>query len=86
MFVREASDLMSAKLYQIVKTAPYVNQEAVDLVEGLLERLKSGHSVAVGLVEVYADGSTVATAYSNSHTYHQMCSGCARLAARIALD
>lgn len=77
---------MTAELYQIAKLPPYVNQDAVDLVEGLLERLKSGHSVAVGIAEVYADGATVATAYSKSNVYHPLCSGCARLAARIALD
>lgn len=77
---------MTAKLYQITKAPPYINNEAIQLVEELLYRLKSGQSIAVGLAEVYADGSTVATAYSKSDVYHQLCSGCARLASRIALD
>lgn len=77
---------MTAEVYQLVQSPPYVNEDAVALVEGLLERLRSGHSIAVGLAEVYADGKTVATAYSKSDVYHPLCSGCARLAARIALD
>lgn len=74
---------------QVVPTeqlAPYVNKDAVTLIEGLLDRLKSGHSVAVAIVEVYAAGDTVATAYSMGDNYHKLCSGCARLATHIALD
>ena len=62
-----------------------LNHKAIEIVEGLLDRLKSGQSVSAALVEVYADGS-VATFYSSGDTYHRLNSGCATLAARIALD
>lgn len=62
-----------------------VNSDAVELVEGLLERLRSGEAVAVALVEVQK-GNVVATAFSKSMYYHQLNSGAARLAARLALD
>lgn len=62
-----------------------VNTEAVDLIERMLERVRSGEVVAVALVEVKR-GGVVATAYSNSRTghYHGLNSGAARLAHRLA--
>ena len=66
---------------------PYINSDAIEIIEGLLERFKSGQSVALAVVEVMAEEAKgVATIYSTSDRYHQLCSGCARLAARIALD
>lgn len=62
-----------------------VNHDAVLLIEGVLERLKSGKSVAVAVVEVL-DRSDVACAFSRSTYYHQLNSGAARLAARLAAD
>lgn len=77
---------MSADVLTLVNTHT-VNQDAIELVSGLLDRLKSGESVAVALVEVKADHNTVATAYSKSdRAYHLMCSGCARLLTRISQD
>lgn len=67
------------------RIAKGANGDAIDLVEGLLERLKAGECVAVALVEVKKDGC-VATAYSHSDSYHFLCSGAARLAARLAID
>jgi hypothetical protein len=66
---------------------PHINLDAIEIIEGLLERFKSGHSVALAVVEVMAEEDAgVATIYSKSNKYHQLCSGCARLATRIALD
>lgn len=62
-----------------------VNDDAIELVEGLLERLRSGDALAVAIVEVRRDRE-VATAYSASDQYHYLNSGAARLAARLALD
>ena len=61
------------------------NSDAIALIEGTLERLRSGETVAVAVVEVLADGAVV-THYSESEYYHQLNSGAARLAARLALD
>lgn len=61
------------------------NVDAIELVEGLLERLKSGDAVAVAFAEVHADGS-VATAWCKSSYYHHLNSGAATLAARIAIS
>lgn len=80
------AEVVELRVVPTERPAPYVNADAVALVEGLLERLKSGHSVSVAMAEVYAEGGIVATAYSAGDRYHQLCSGCARLAARIALD
>ena len=62
-----------------------VNEDAVQMIEGLLERLRSGEAVAVAVVEVMKAG-TVATAYSTSFSYHQLNSGAARLASRLASE
>lgn len=65
--------------------APEINRCAIEMVEGLLERLRSGEAVAVALVEVKADGF-VATGYSKSRHYHHLNSGAATLAHRLAGD
>lgn len=70
----------------VVKLAPLaINQEAIDLVEDVLARLRCGESLAVGIVEVRR-GRTVATAFSFADCYHETNSGAARLAARLAID
>lgn len=63
------------------------NAEALRLVEDVAERLRSGESIAVALVEV-RKGRTVATAWSQppDGAYHLLNSGAARLASRLALD
>jgi len=63
------------------------NTEALKLVEDVAERLRSGESIAVALIEV-RKGRTVATAWSQppDGAYHLLNSGAARLAARLALD
>lgn len=78
---------MSAEVFQIVKNeaAPAINEEAIELVEGVLERLKTGKSLAIAIVEVYSTNE-VGTAYSKSNKYHHLNSGAARLAARLAVD
>jgi hypothetical protein len=62
-----------------------INEVAVQEVEGLLERLKSGDSTAVGVVEVKR-GNYVATFYVAGRHYHELNSGAARLANRIARE
>jgi hypothetical protein len=60
-----------------------VNAEAVELVEQVLARLRSGHAVAVAFVEV-GRGGVVATGWCESNEYHRLNSGAARLANRLA--
>lgn len=61
------------------------NQDAVELVEQLLERLWSGEVVDVALVQVTRDGS-VSTVWSKGESYHRLNSGAARLANRLASE
>lgn len=61
------------------------NGDAIELCEGLLERLRNGDSVAVAFVEVKRS-RVVATAWSKSDTFHFLNSGAAILAARIASE
>lgn len=65
--------------------ADEVNTEAVELLSGLLERVRGGESVAVAIVEVRR-GGVVSTAFANSHSgaYHALNSGAARLASRLS--
>lgn len=65
-----------------------INHDAIEMVEGLLERLKSGETYSVALVEVYADSNTVATAWSKGGggQFHQLNSGVSILAYRLAKD
>jgi hypothetical protein len=65
---------------------PLVNADAIELVEGMLERLKAGEVVAVAVVEVLQDRA-VANHYSKSaDCYHHLMSGVARLHARMAIE
>jgi hypothetical protein len=70
---------------QLVAHTSAPNEDAIALVEGLLERLRSGESVAVAFVEVFRNRS-VATAWCESESYHLLNSGAAGLAARLAMD
>lgn len=67
------------------KPAP-INHDAIQLMEGVLDRLRSGEVVAVGLVEVKQRG-VVGTAYSaGTGWYHELSSGAATLAVRFATE
>ena len=63
------------------------NADAIALIEGVAERLRSGETTSVAIVEVLR-GRQVAMAWSQSAdgSYHLLNSGAARLAARLALD
>ena len=61
------------------------NGDAIELCEGLLERLRSGESVSIAFVEVKRS-RVVATAWSKSDTFHFLNSGAAILATRIASE
>jgi hypothetical protein len=75
---------MPAEIREIRAAGPLINAEAIELVEGLLSRLRSGESTAVAFVEVLK-GRVVATAFANDgQSYHTLNSGAARLAARFA--
>lgn len=63
--------------------APAPSQAAIDLVSGLLERLKSGECVAAAIVDVSPDGG-VGTGWSKSQHHHLLTSGAATLAWRLA--
>lgn len=73
------------KLVPVVPGYPERNEDAIQLVEGVLERLRSGEVLAVAVVEVQKGGN-VATAFSKATHYHALNSGAARLAAQLALD
>lgn len=60
-----------------------VNDDAVSLIKETLERAEKGEVIAVAIVEV-RKARTVATAFSKSHSYHELNSGAARLAASLA--
>ena len=60
-----------------------VNDDAVRLLEESLARAKSGDVIGVAIVEVRR-ARTVATAFSQSTSYHELNSGAARLAASLA--
>lgn len=62
-----------------------INSDAIELVEGTLERLKRGDVTSVAIVEVRR-GRSVAHRYSKSVDYHLLNSGAARLAACLATD
>lgn len=64
-----------------------VNEDAVQMIEGLLARLKDGTAQAVGFVEVKNHGG-VATGWSGAPLgwYHQLRSGAARLLARLSSE
>lgn len=60
------------------------NEVAVERLGEILERFKSGESLAFAIVEVKRAG-TVATQYvSDGKSYHELNSGAATLAHRIA--
>lgn len=77
---------MTAKV-ALIQQCPKTNDDAIALVEGLLERLKAGEAVSVAVVEVLKS-KTVATAWSDSPdgNYHLLNSGVARLAHRLAAE
>lgn len=60
-----------------------VNSDALAVVEEVLARVRAGEVTAVAIVEVNPAGR-VSTHWSGSDHYHQLNSGCARLAHRIA--
>lgn len=62
-----------------------VNKDAQQMVEDLLERVKSGETVDVAVVEVTNKG-TVATAWSGAGFRHMLNSGAAVLAQRLAAE
>lgn len=73
------------ELVQKDKPAHLVDPNLIAALEGLLERAKEGKALAVGFIEV-CDNGDVCTFYSKGRSYHQLNSGAARLAARLALD
>ena len=76
---------MTADVLKLVRTDDRPNEGAIELVEGLIDRLKSGDALAVAFVEVRR-GNTVCTGYSTSNQYHCLNSGAAILASRLAAD
>ena len=60
--------------------------EAIELIEHTLRGLREGRVLAVAIVEVRENGA-VATAYNGQeNSYHQLSSGAARLANRLASE
>lgn len=76
-----------SEVIPLKKVDLYVNKTAIEAVELLLARLRSGESSAMAYVEI-SRGGIVSTVYSNSEEgcYHHLNSGCARLAQRIASE
>ena len=79
--------MVEAKIVSLVpKASPTkVNQDALEMAEALVERIKSGLCIDLAVVEVHSDGG-VMTGYSAGSEYHRLTSGAARLAARLATD
>lgn len=71
----------------LIPQSSKTNDDAIALVEGLLERLKAGEAISVAIVEVLK-GRTVTTAWADSPdgNYHLLNSGAARLAHRLAAE
>lgn len=74
-----------SNIVPLVAVTDVVNSDAIELVEEVLSHLRSGEAVAVAIVEVLKAGN-VATSYCASQSYHQLNSGAARLAARLASE
>lgn len=75
---------MSAEIKQIRALLDETSHEAVEIIEELLGRLKSGQSIAVAFIEV-KKGGIVATCFSTDNDcFHQLNSGAASLANRLA--
>ena len=71
------------------KSAPAtINKDAVEMIENCLNRLKSGESIAMALVEVRSDPKrTVNTCFTTGGDYyHEVVSGCAVLLSRVTAD
>lgn len=70
---------------KIGMVANYVNEPAIDALEKLLDRLRSGQATAIAFVEI-SRGGLVSNAYFNPPhgEYHRLLSGAARLLHRIA--
>lgn len=77
------SDEKVVSLKVVPPAALAVNADAIEMIEGVLEELRSGAATAVAFVVVKADGC-VATAWSKSQSYHLLTSGAATLLTRIA--
>lgn len=73
---------MTADIVSLAK--PNINKQAIEIVEILLANLQSGAVVAIGIVGVRNSGE-VTTAYSHTTQFHQLNSGAAILANRIAM-
>lgn len=61
-----------------------VNQDAVEMVEAVLGRLRSGETLAVGIIEHRANGGVSTIVSESKASYHQLNSGAARLAHVLA--
>lgn len=62
-----------------------VSEDALELAEQVLARIRSGETVSLAVVEVRKDRS-VACAWSQGDSYHRLNSGAARLANRLASE
>ena len=62
-----------------------VSEDALELAEQILARVRNGETVSLAVVEVRRDRS-VACAWSSGDSYHRLNSGAARLANRLASE
>ena len=62
-----------------------VSEDALELAEQILARVRNGETVGLAVVEVRRDRS-VACAWSQGDSYHRLNSGAARLANRLASE
>jgi hypothetical protein len=62
---------------------PMIRPEVVELAESLLARVRAGAVVALAIVEAHRDGRVDIWAAAGDH-YHDLNSGAARLAHRLA--
>jgi hypothetical protein len=76
---------LSAEVRKIGLVTAEVNEPAAELLNEVMERIASGETVAIALIEV-RKGHSVATDWSENGQYHLLNSGAARLAARLASE
>lgn len=60
------------------------DRDILEILEGLMERVKSGDTIGIGFVEATTAGG-VRTAFVGKKCYHQLSSGASTLAFRLAM-
>lgn len=76
---------MTAEVKTLRPVETVINTECLELLEESISRVRAGETTSLAIVEVQKGGN-VATCFHCSGQYHQLNSGAARLAARLASE